>query len=241
MTKYIINIKKLIENIRGVEYHNELTSNLWKDDKIRKEVRSKLLNIADLFFDFLEIDWVDIKDIVITGSSANYNYTRYSDIDLHLIIDYKTVHKDCPLVSEYFNTKKTLFNKNHDITIKGRPVELYVEDISSPAKSTGVYSLIKNDWVKKPEYRPVQINDISIKSKLRYYKDLIDEILKDGHDLESIENFIEKIYNMRKSGLEKSGEFSVENIVFKLLRNGGYLDSLKDYVRNKYDYGLSLK
>ena len=45
---------------------------------------------------------------------------------------------------------------------------------------------------------------------------------------------------MRSAGLEKDGLWSSENIAFKLLRNGGYLDELNSIYNNSYDNMSSL-
>ena len=66
--------------------------------------------IADDFFDTLELPWVDVTDITLTGSLANYNWSRFSDVDLHIMIDYNEVDDNESLVSEYLSAKKNLWN-----------------------------------------------------------------------------------------------------------------------------------
>jgi hypothetical protein len=227
------------EGLEGIEYHKELNPKLWDNFELKPEVRKHLLEVAKLFFKFIEVDWVDIEDIVITGSTSNFNYTKYSDIDIHLVVDFDKVHDDCPLVDGYFRTKKTLFGKKHDITIKGFPVELYVEDVNNTATSEGVYSILNDKWVKKPEYKLPSLNNSAIKQKFNHYKEEVQEIIK----LKNIgkgEELLEKIWKMRQSGLEKAGEFSIENIVFKLLRNLKYIDKVKDFINDKEDKDLTL-
>ena len=46
---------------------------------------------------------------------------------------------------------------------------------------------------------------------------------------------------MRSSAIEKGGEYAPENLVFKELRNRGYLDKMSKYVRNLEDEDLSLR
>lgn len=46
---------------------------------------------------------------------------------------------------------------------------------------------------------------------------------------------------MRKSGLEKGGEFSIENLAFKYLRNHGYIGKVMKIKRNATDKKLSLE
>jgi hypothetical protein len=46
---------------------------------------------------------------------------------------------------------------------------------------------------------------------------------------------------MRQAGLERAGEWSVENLVFKILRNLGIIDQLTEKIRELEDQELSLE
>ena len=98
------------------------------------------MEIAQDFYNSLETD-AELKDVTFTGSLANYNWSKYSDVDLHLIVDYKDVNDDQDLVKDYFNAKKSIWNRNHDIFIDGYEVEVYVQDNNEPHTSSGVYSV----------------------------------------------------------------------------------------------------
>ena len=50
----------------------------------------------------------------------------------------------------------------------------------------------------------------------------------------------EKIRNMRRCGLTDGGEFSAENLAFKVLRRNGYLAKLSDLRNDAYDKMMSL-
>ena len=223
-------IKKLLNEIKGIEYHNQLNPEIWNNFMLIPEVKNKLMDIANNFIEFMEINKDSILNIVFTGSLANYNYNKFSDIDLHIIVDFDKIHKDCPIVGEFFNAERSLFNKKHNITIKDYPVEVYVEDSKNPATSSGVFSIKNNTWIKKPEYKNIDIDDKAVKVKHNYYVKIIKEVLKNKHGIEEAENILNKIYNMRKSGLSKGGEYSVENLVFKLLRNENLINKLKGYI-----------
>jgi hypothetical protein len=60
-------------------------------------------------------------------------------------------------------------------------------------------------------------------------------------DLDKMRRAKEKIVTMRKSGLARAGEWSVENLVFKVLRNLGVIDQLADKIRELEDQELSLE
>ena len=221
-----------------MKFHTELNPKLWtEDNELKSEVRDKLLEIANAFIEFLEIPENAIKDIRLTGSSANYNYTKYSDIDVHLIVDYEKVHKDCPIVQGYLWAFKTLFNNEHDISIYDIPVEVYTEDVREPGISNGIYSLKDDEWLSIPEKIEIDVDDNAVKKKHNEFAEAIDKI----DDSEKAANLLLKIYNMRKAGLSEEGEFSVENLAFKQLRNEKLIDKLWDLKKKDIDKKLSLE
>ena len=220
-----------------MKFHDELNPKLWDGLELKPEVKEKLNEIAEAFKEYLDIPEDAILDIRITGSSASYNYTEYSDLDLHLIIDYEKVHEDCPLVEGYLWSYKSQFNANHDISIYDVPVELYAEDSKQEAISNGVYSLMEDRWLKEPKKIPPTDNDEDVQAKYQELKDAIDKC----DDSEVANELLDKIYTMRKSGLAEVGEFSTENMAFKLLRNDGSIDKLKKLKKEKVDKQLSLE
>ena len=214
-------------NLDSFEIKPKLNPKIWAtENKIRPEVRKQLLKIADDFFDSLDIPWVEIKDVRLTGSLANYNWSKFSDIDLHVIIDYKDVNDDVELVKEYLKLKKDSWNELHDLTVNNFDIELYAQDYKEPHIATGVYSLEDNEWIKKPKKLKPKYDKNVVKEKAASIIDEIDEI-EDSFKAKDYEKVLkdyqplwDKIKEMRKKGLTKSGEFSIENIVFKVLRRG---------------------
>lgn len=224
------------------DYHRDLNPALWNRNILRSEVEEKLKKIANMFIEFLEVPDLDIVDVILTGSNANYNWTGFSDIDLHIVVSMENFQAKCPiLVGEYFQAKKKIWNDTHDINIRGFNVELYVQDAVEEHTSSGVYSLLNSEWRIRPEYNKPSIDSNAVRAKAADIMNQIDEIEDEGCiDIESINKLKEKIRNMRKSGLQKSGEFSVENLAFKTLRNNGYLEKLSDCQTIATDNQLSL-
>ena len=106
--------------------------------KMNPKVRERLLQIAHEFINFLDVDII-VSDIIMTGSLANYNWSKYSDIDLHILTDFgQFSKKELPLYEELFRLKKTIYNDKHDIKIYGYEVELYVQHESESHFSSGV-------------------------------------------------------------------------------------------------------
>ena len=148
-----------------------------KDKKMYSDVRSRLLMIADDFFETLDIGWVDLDDVILTGSLANYNWSKFSDVDLHILLQFEDVDKNVDLVREYFNSKKNLWNEKHDITIKGYDVELYLQDTHESHVSSGVYSVMWDGWVVKPERGDKKIDAKKVSEKVNsiiYHSRLLD-------------------------------------------------------------------
>ena len=154
---------------------SKLNTDLWVDNTLKQEVRIKLVEIAYAFLKYINLPGLEIEDILFTGSMANYNYTDKSDIDLHLVVDFDKLPAECPLLADdYFQAKKTLFNKNHNISIYGHPVELYVENIKTPSKSGGKFSLVNNDWIEIPV--PSTISVIGDPEESEKYQDIVNQM-----------------------------------------------------------------
>lgn len=235
-------------DLSGFKMNDELNPKIWDDEKMKPEVRKTLLKIADDYFESLGLVDVDIEDITMTGSLANYNWSKYSDVDLHILVDYKDIPVDEDLVLDFLKSKSSAWNKEHDIQVYGFDVELYVQDIQEKHTSSGVYSILNDEWNIKPEKQKVEIDKKAVKDKANMVMDRVEELYDDVHedrDYESIfkrsEKLQDKIKKMRQCGLDKAGEFSVENMAFKALRRNGTLDRLYDIKNLAYDKSLTLE
>lgn len=235
-------IEKIPTNL---EYHNNLNPKLWENDRLNKRVSDALERIAQEFIEFLAISSTSVTDIIITGSNCSYNYSKFSDIDLHLVVNEKTACKDCPgnFIEDCFKAKKNLWNKDHNIKIYGYDVELYAQPEGDKLAAAGIYSLKFKKWLKKPNVKqPHNYDSISVKAKAAELMDLIDSAIDDKvTDKDSLQDIKDQIKQLRQSGLEKGGEYSCENLAFKVVRNNGYLDKLDSYVKNIDDASLSIR
>ena len=213
---------------------------------MREDVRTRLLMISDDFFETLDIGWVDIDDIILTGSLANYNWSKFSDVDIHILLKFEDVDENVDLVREYFMSKKAIWNDKHNITIKGYDVELYVQDTHESHVSSGVYSILWDGWVVEPKKESKEIDAKKVSQKANNIIDSIIQIYDRYKNKEydkvirSIQTLKEKIRKMRQAGLDREGEYSFENIAFKVLRRTEYLDKLSDIETKAYDKSLTL-
>ena len=222
-----------------IKFHRKLNPAFWRGDQLRTEVRLKLFQSALAFYRFLDIPGLVVKDIILTGSNAAFNYTALSDLDVHLVVNFS--HTACPeLADNFFTTKKSLWSQIHDVAIYGHPVELYVEDTAKPATANGVYSLLHSRWLKPPTQEPPRADDSAVAAKVKAYADEIDRLLESTPEADEIRAFLNRLRTLRQAGLLHGGEFSVENLTFKSLRALGYIPRLVIAQNSAADRSLSL-
>jgi hypothetical protein len=221
----------------NIAYHTELNPAVWDSDELRVDVRYKLLEIAKRFIEYLEVPDFKLEDVILRGSLVNYNYTQYSDFDLHIVTDFSTL--DCDITEAFYLAKKKIWNDEHDITIRGHEVELYVEDRDAKNVSEGTYSVLDAKWLRTPKFNPPTINDRAVSAKARDLMTQINRAVKQG-SVEDITRLQDKIRLMRQAGLDAGGEFSTENLAYKIIRNKKFLDKLYKTKNFKVDQELSL-
>ena len=233
----------------------ELNPKIWINGKINSKVRLRLLDIADDFVSTLEVDWVKPQDIVLTGSLANYNWSKFSDFDLHILIDFSKVDRRTNFVKDYFDSKKKIWNEQHEnLKIYGFPVEVYVQDTNEQHTASGIYSLEKNHWIVEPHpnsIKAIKLNKYFIKEKVLKFIKKIDDIEELCELTNNTENAVyvanaakslfDKIKGMRRESLKNGDEMSSGNIIFKSLRRLGYIGKLVDIKTKTYDKINSIK
>jgi len=226
-------------------YNKTLNKKFWSEDKkFDPSVRDKLLSISEDFIDNLDIEGVPIYDITLTGSNSNYNYNEYSDLDVHILIDFKDINDDEELVKAALDGKRFIWNLRHNINLNDHDVELYMQDKDEPHIASGLYSIQDDQWVTEPTYDPPSIDRRDVYKKahaiVKEVQILKEKIAtakgKEARELHNRANKLkEKISKMRQTGLDREGEFSVENLAFKVLRNTQVIGDLIDQVAKSYD------
>ena len=237
--------------INSFYLQDEFNPNIWdnsddpKSVKLKSEIRERLLKVANLFIEYLDTD-LFIQDIIFVGSLVGYNWSEFSDFDIHILIDLDE-SENREMTEELFRLKKTVFNAAHDIFIKGFETELYVQDANEKNESQGVYSLLNDEWLKKPEKENFKIDKKKLMTKVNQWMDIIDGVLENAEDediedaVKLVKKYREKLRKYRTCGLKKEGEYSYENLVFKFLRRNGYISKLEDFKNKITDKKLSLE
>jgi len=241
-------LKEVIEpdsvDVSSIQMHDTLCPLIWdKNEILKPEIRKILLLNAKRFIEFSDVENLKFKDIIFTGSMANYNYNENSDIDIHIVLDFSQISENKEFVGDFLKLKKQLWSDKLPIQVKGFDVELYFQDIDEPHHSSGTYSIMKNDWVRKPLKKIVNIDTADVQLKSADIMNTIDDLetnKDEANFLIKIDQLKNKIKKYRQSGLDKKGEYSVENLVFKILRNSGYLEKLVALKNNYLKNELSL-
>jgi predicted nucleotidyltransferase len=234
------NFQKILDSF---SVKDTLNPKVWENPKnpdksvMIPKIRETLLRIAEKFIEYLGED-VFVENIVLTGSLANYNWSEFSDFDLHVLVDLQQYEDDTDLYKELFNLKKQVFNDKHNIRIYGYDVEVYAQDVEEEHYSSGVYSVMNNEWVSEPKKFKSNVDKTILEKKIKNWTEKIDSAIEEEKDLEKIKT---KLKDYRKSGLEKDGELSYENLVFKFLRRSGHIQKLFDTANKEVDKELSIE
>lgn len=245
-------MEKLNKIIDSFYLKDELNPTIWENPedpinaKLKEGIRDRILKIANLFIEYLDVD-AFVQDIIFIGSLTGYNWSDFSDFDIHIVYDFSDFGEKEKLYRELFDLKKTVFNSQHDIKIKGFDVELFVENESEGNNSAGEFSVLKNKWNRIPKEESFNLDEKKIKEKAKQWMDIIDGVIENAKDepledaLDLISKYKNKLKKYRTCGLEKGGEYSYENLVFKTLRRNGYLSKLFDFKNDYMDKTLSLE
>lgn len=241
--------KPQFELEENIEKHDELNPALFnKDTTLKPEIKEKITEIIEEFLkDFIEVEVeLTVQDIILTGSNASYNYTKDSDLDIHIIADNSKIEDTLNLHKVIYDAYRSAFNKKFEIELNKVPIELYVETQDTPLVSNGIYSVMNDKWIKEPVKDDIpevdqEAIDKAFKPWEKRYKVLVNKITDDTDDESEIDKLIDKLYELRQEGLANEGEYSIGNLIFKEMRNKGYLDNLKELRHKVIAQRLSLR
>ncbi len=215
-----------------------------ENDKMKIDVRETLLDIAKDFFEDLSIQ-VKYEDVILVGSNANYHWSEFSDVDVHLTLDFSQVSEDLEFVKSFFDGKKNLWNLNHDIKIGIYKVEMYVQDSKGEdVNSGGIYSILNDAWIRHPEKTNIDIDTEAVQDNINRFMGKFKDAFKHASNPKDFKDALDKLadylYDQRQKGLNLDGEFSPQNIAYKYLRRKGIHDKIRKLKYQSYDISKSI-
>mgnify|MGYP003651263232 CR=1 FL=1 len=234
--------------ISSFKVQKELNPDIWLMDnegyKMRPEIRDSLLKIVEDYEEFIDID-IDIEDITLTGSLSNFNWSEFSDVDLHILVDFENPSES--IEKKYLDSRRIIWNSLRDVNVKGFESEIYVQDSKEQHFASGMYSVMYNDWVVEPEEKEVILDSHKILSKSKQWMDMIDQIednmerTSSNELMQTIDDLRRRLKKYRGAGLAEKGEYSYENLTFKFLRRNGYIGKLIGLRNKLIDKSLTLE
>ncbi len=102
----------------GPLYKKTLNPKFWSNDQFDKDISDKILKIVLDFIKEVKLE-TPIKDVTLTGSLANFNYNKYSDFDIHILLDFKKINENKDLVRDALDGKRFIWNLIHYIFLRG--------------------------------------------------------------------------------------------------------------------------
>lgn len=196
------------------------------------------MRVAKRFLKELELE-LDVEDIILTGSYAGQTWGPGSDLDLHIIADMSS-SEDPGALQRATKLAKFKWEEEHDVTIKGIPVEIYVEDIDEdPPEVTGRWSIVDKRWLLEPPEGSASFDESKVVKKVMDFREVIRRARSERSE-GSLMSAMKRITKMRRAGLEKGGELSGENLAYRVLRRTGELQQAWDEIHDIIDRDLSI-
>ena len=211
-------------------YNDTLCPDFWDSAAhLNPVIRAKLLQLAYDFYEKTKFP-APIIDVYLMGSGANYNWTPDSDVDVHVIIDYSKLQMPPETAAKTVKTAGAQWNLEHNVFEKKHKVEMNLQNSTEQKPYvTGIYSLIKDQWIRMPSKLPIQVNTEVLKFQYESAKRYIQNSIASG-DQEQMKAAKKYLDAYRQYGLDTYGELSYENIIYKMLRAKGHIKKLKDSI-----------
>jgi len=222
--------------------HDMLNQKLWDGELLKPEVRSALLAIADAWKAELKIPSDAILDVVFVGGNANYNYAAQSDIDVHLLVNVSKISCDARLFADFVGAKQKLWVRTHKIKVMGYDVEPYAQEpVREYTAQKGVFSLQSNQWVQRPNRADcITGNSDAVRDGVLAYARQIESLVNSPDGAAELGKLLAKLKSDRNATIHgPEGEYGLANLIYKELRNRGYLDTIEAQLLQKQDESLS--
>jgi hypothetical protein len=220
----------------AMQDHEQLNPTYWQNDTMKPEIRAKLKQIGQVKFDELKASLpnIKLKDILFSGSLANYNYTKSSDINIHLIVDVSNVSCDRNVVDAYVNLINGYWFATANLSVLNTPLQVTV--LTGLHETGGFYSLFNGTWINKPTHPNPTYTKRELTEQVKLYHlqihTLQEEYTKDSaaFDCPKAEALLKQLKGARGTGLKRDGYSAIENNTYRILRSVNDLKVLNDLV-----------
>lgn len=236
-------VRRLFNQPRRFVYHRQLIPAIWDENKrMRRLVSNALQMLAWHYIAYIQnlgfpLNDSDIRDIFVHGSSTNYYYDDFSDIDLCIVADLSKIQKMLPATDMHALMKSFLhsFLRNYRIRICGRGVDIEVADITcgpTGNKVGSIYSLVRDTWLRAPrQLTDAQIRTIrrDARQKYRQIAQEYQQIVRNGMQGDYVETFLMRLITERRADYYANIEQPVTSVAmaFRMARSRGILRRLK--------------
>lgn len=207
----------------------------------------KHLTVSDYYRSTRSINFNHLgNNLLIFEPIVNFG-SKQQQLCIYLKLDVDLTSGDCVvLVSIHEGKHQDAPYPNNGNGIKrdessGSPIEESRKQTA--VKSNGVYSVLRNKWVKEPVANDIpNIDNEAFESLFKEWEDKYFNLIEsNGKTKEDIIDLIEDLYDLRKSSIAEDGEYGLGNLVFKEMRSMGYLDNLREIKKELSSKELSLE
>jgi hypothetical protein len=225
---------KTYNQFAGVTRARQLNPLLWSGRVLKEPVRNEILEVCHDFLDRLGFKPEEMEDIRLLGNQANYTYQYSSDIDITIMMDrgMKLRKEDV----RRLGLAATRLVYEISPNIQGIPANIFISsgNLGSlrPCQQS-VFSLKKNDFLMGPT-NAEESHANFITAKTNYLCELIecaldDETPKSFDRVLRLSNYLKRYF--KRSNKSASATFGLQSMVWTVLSNSYYIQSLKEKAR----------
>lgn len=230
-----------------VKYNNKLEPHIWAPNgDMNTLVSNSLKMIAWGYIAYLQRVGLPISDdmifdIFVHGSTTNYYYNDFSDIDICIVADLNRLQALLPNVDLYILLKAMLgaWLRNYRIRVCGRGVDIEIVNAANPKYGPGAYkvgsaySILADKWIHEPiKLSRTELRNIrrSARKKYRMVCKMYRKIKHDKMASDFIETFLMRMMHDRKESYAQNSRqpITAETMAFRLVRQRGILRKLNE-------------